>query len=301
VTAAEPTPVADPHWPPPSRYGERSVAIANDRKGVVRRSVESLADMPADLPRAALVGGLAVMVRLYESHRVTTDFDEVTDARDTMIDLLLARGAVRTANGVSLPEFGVQLDLIDAAMTLKELAAIAEAAAAHPLTDLERSALQLALVCRYALETATATQILVVEGEQVVAEVALPVALAGSLVAMKVHAAVQPTRRPDKAAGDIYDAYRLVRAWGPTVIADDLSHAPIVMLREVVQQVTDLYVDGAERSARRLRAASMPGVQAVDAEDLEGLGELVGAIEPFLEWDAQMAPAEGPERQEEGT
>ncbi len=126
-------------------------------------------------------------------------------------------------------------------------------------------------MCRYALETATATQILVVEGEQVVAQVALPVALAGSLVAMKVHAAGQPTRRPDKAAGDIYDAYRLVRAWGPSVIADDLSHAPIVMLREVVQQITDLFVDGAERSARQLRAASMPGVQAIDAEDLEGI------------------------------
>jgi len=282
----------DAPWPPPSRYGERSVAIANDRREVVRRSVESLADMPEDLPRAALVGGLAVMVRLYESHRVTTDFDEVTDARDTMIDLLLARGAVRTANGVSLPEFGVQLDLIDAALSLKDLAAIAEAAAAQPLTDLERGALQLALVSRYALETATATTILVVDQGEVVARVALPVALAGSLVAMKVHAATQPTRRTDKAAGDIYDAYRLVRAWGPSVIADDLSHAPIVMLRTVVDQIAQLYVTGAERSARQLRAASMPGVQAVDADDLEAVGELVAAIEPFLQWDAPVVPAE---------
>ncbi len=293
------TDLASPSWPPPSRYGERSVAIANDRKGVVRRSVESLADMPAELPRAALVGGLAVMVRLYESHRVTTDFDEVTESRDEMIDLLLARGAVRTANGVSLPEFGVQLDLIDAAMSLKDLAAIAEQASSQPLTELERGALQLALVCRYALETATATQILVVEGEQVVAQVALPVALAGSLVAMKVHAAGQPTRRPDKAAGDIYDAYRLVRAWGPSVIADDLSHAPIVMLREVVQQITDLFVDGAERSARQLRAASMPGVQAIDAEDLEGIAEVIAAIEPFLEWDAPLDPLDPLDAQEE--
>lgn len=287
--------MVEPPWPPPSRYGARSVAIANDRSSVVRRSVESLADMPEDLPRAALVGGLAVMVRLYESHRVTTDFDEVTDARDTMIDLLLARGAVRTANGVSLPEFGVQLDLIDAAMTLKDLATIAEEAAAEPLTDLERGALQLALVCRYALETATATEILVVEREAVVARVALPVALAGSLVAMKVHAAMQPTRKPDKAAGDIYDAFRLVRAWGPSVIADDLSHAPVVMLREVARQTTALYVEGAERSARQLRSASMPGVQAVDADDLEAVGEVVRAIEPFLEWDAEPG-AQGEEK-----
>ena len=38
----------------------------------------------------ALVGGLAVMVRLYEAHRVTTDFDEVTESREDAIDLLIA-------------------------------------------------------------------------------------------------------------------------------------------------------------------------------------------------------------------
>lgn len=274
-----------PAWPPPSRYGVRSVAIANDRTGVVQRSVESLADLPAGLPRAALVGGLAVMVRLYEAHRVTTDFDEVTEAREATIDLLLARGAVRTANGVMLPDFGVRLDLLDAAHTLKDLTELADEILAGSGSDDEQRALQLALVCRYALETATDTEILVVEHDDVVAKVSIPVALAGALVAMKVHAAVQPSRQVDKAAGDIYDAYRLIRAWGPTVIADDLSHAPVSMLDRVAEQIDDLFRDNSARSARRLRSASMPGVQSVGIEDLETAAAVIDALEPFRHWD----------------
>lgn len=274
-----------PGWPPPSRYGSRTVGIANDRRSVVRRSVESLADLPAELPRAALVGGLAVMVRLYEAHRVTTDFDEVTEGREATIDLLLARGAVRTANGVMLPDHGVQLDLLDAGLSLQELADLAPRDEALLATDLERRAVQLALVCRYALETATNTDIFVVEQEQIVAEVTIPVALAGALVAMKVHAAVQPDRKPDKAAGDIYDAYRLIRAWGPGVIADDLSHAPLAMLDAASAQIDELFGTGAERSSRKLRSASMPGVQWVDVDDLEDVGSLIDALEPFRHWD----------------
>ena len=274
-----------PDWPPPSLYGSNTVAIANDGRGVVRRSVESLADLPGDLPRAALVGGLAVMVRLYESHRATTDFDEVTEARETTIDLLLARGAVRTANGVMLPDFGVQLDLLDAALTLKDLESLAADAMAAAIGDDERHALQLALVCRYALETASQTEIFVVEGDEVVAAAAIAVARAGSLVAMKVHSALQRSRQPDKAAGDIYDAYRLIQAWGPTVIAHDLSHAPVSMLDRVAHQINDLYGENAARSARRLRSASMPGVQSVSIEDLESARVVIEALAPFRHWD----------------
>lgn len=274
-----------PNWPPPSRYGSRTVAIANDRRAVVQRSVESLADLPSDLPRAALVGGLAVMVRLYEAHRVTTDFDEVTEGREATIDLLLARGAVRTPNGVMLLEHGVQLDLLDAGLSLQELSDLAPPGSALLATEMERRAVQLALVCRYALETATNTEVMVVEHEDVVAQVTIPVALAGALVAMKVHAAVQPDRKPDKAAGDIYDAYRLIRAWGPSVIAEDLSHAPLTMLDAATAQIDELFGTGAERSSRKLRSASMPGVQWVDVDDLEDVGTLIDALEPFRHWD----------------
>ncbi len=277
-----------PGWPPSSRYGERTVAITNDRRGVVQRSVASLADLPADLPRAALVGGLAVMVRLYQAHRVTTDFDEVTEHREETIAVLLARGAVRTSNGVLLPDHGVQLDLLDAGLSLPELATlIAERSSdpADPVTEAEQRAIQLALVCRYALETAVDTKIFVVDHDEVVASVTIPVALAGALVAMKVHAAVQPERQRDKAAGDIYDSYRLIRAWGPSVIAEDLSRAPVPMIDACARQIEQVFAAGADRSARMLRSASMPGVQTVGVEDLEAAGSVVGALEPFRHWD----------------
>jgi len=254
----------------------------------VARSVESLAELAElteTLPRAALVGGLGVMVRLYEAHRATTDFDEVSEERDETIAVLLARGAVRTANGVLLPDHGVQLDLLDASYTLEQLGALVAPDREPPLDDAERRAVQLALVCRYALETAAYTEIFVVEGERIVARVTLPVALAGALVAMKVHSAVQPQRKPEKAAGDIYDTFRLVRAWGPSVIAEDLSRAPVAMLDMTAAQLDEVFVDGAERSARKLRSAAMPGVQSVTVDDLESIGAVIPALEPFRHWD----------------
>lgn len=277
--AAPDRPPAD--WPPRPRFGATSVAIADDAKGVVSASVQSLRELPLDLPRAALVGGLAVMVRLYEAHRVTTDFDEVTESREDTIGLLVAAGAVRTTNGVLLPEHGLRLDLLDAAHTLTELAAIVER-----LDDEdERRAAQLALVNRYALETAVPTEIFVVRGEEVVASVAVPVAIAGALVAMKVQAASSPDRARDKAAGDIYDAYRLIRAWGPSVIAEDLSHAPVPMLTRAAEQLRALFIDEAERSARALRAASVPGVGSVEVDDLVATGAVADLLAPFLVWD----------------
>jgi hypothetical protein len=246
------------------------------------------------------------MVRLYEAHRATTDFDEVTESRDETIELLLARGAVRTANGVLLPDRGVQLDLLDAGTTLRDLAELTRSGLAALDSDDERRAVQLALVCRYALETATATEIVVVdravgtearrvpdgpdvdEDERaggVVARVVLPVALAGVLVAMKVHAASQPERKPDKAAGDIYDAYRLVRAWGPGIVAEDLSRAPVVLLDTTVAQLDAIFGADVERSARKLRSASIPGVESVGVDELETVVAVIEALEPFRHWD----------------
>lgn len=264
-----------------ARRGGRAVVLANDKRGVVAGSVRSLAELPAELPRAALVGGLAVMVRLSEAHRVTTDFDEVTEGRDATIAVLVAQGAVPTANGVLLPDVGVRLDLLDAGHTLAELDALAP----QCTTDDERSALQLAFVNRYALETAVATEVFVAERERIVAHVSLPVAVAGALVAMKVNAARTPTRARDKASGDVYDAYRLIRAWGPNVIAQDLSRAPIPMLELACAQIRSVFVDDAERTVGGLRSASVPGVDAVEVDDLEEVAVVADLLAPFLVWD----------------
>lgn len=269
-------------WPPRSTHGARAVAIANDAGRVVERSVATLAELPDDLPRHALVGGLAVMVRLYEAHRVTTDFDEVSQQPGTTVATLVALGARRTTNGVELPDRGVRLDLLDAETSLADLDALVD----DLTTDDERRAWQLAAACRYALETASSTDILVVEREQVVARVSLPVAVAGALVALKVHAAVAPDRPADKAAADVFDAWRLARTWGPSVVAEDLSRAPVAMLRTTAAQLQQLFGDDVDRTAHRLRRASVPGVEAVGVDDLEAALVLVDYLAPFLHWDA---------------
>lgn len=274
-------------WPPTSRFGQRSVALAADTRGFVVRSVRSLESLPAELPRHALVGGLAVMVRLYEAHRATTDFDEVTEGREAAIALLVSRGAERTPNGVLLTERGVRLDLLDAETDAATLVALGAT-----LTDPEElRALQLAFVCRYALETAVATDIVVLEGEEVAARVSIPVAVAGALVAMKLHAAVAPDRAPAKSAGDAYDAYRLIRAWGPSVVASDLSRAPLPMLHATVAQLRSVFDEDVDRTAHRLRSASVPGIAEVDVDDLQAAVAVAELLEVFAAADPAGAEA----------
>ncbi len=268
-------------WPPAPRFGERSVALGADPRGFVVRAVRSLEALPESLPRHALVGGLAVMVRLYEAHRATIDFDEVTEGRESAIAILVAQGAERTSNGVFLPERGVQLDLLDAETDVATLLELAGS-----ITDAEElRALQLAFVCRYALEHAEQTDIVVLSGEEITARVRLPVAIAGALVAMKLHAAVASDRQPSKAAGDVFDAYRLIRAWGPTVIASDLSRAPVPMLVRTAMQAREVFDHEVDRTAHRLRSASAPGVSAVEVEDLLAAGSVAELLETFAATD----------------
>jgi hypothetical protein len=259
--------------PPPSgdvpgveipAVSERTVAVRNDAKGLVARSVLTLAELPAELPAHALVGGLAVMVRLSENHRVTTDFDEVTADRDSAVGLLVAAGAQVKGSGVYLPDSGLQLDLLDAAIPLEELAS------ASPIDDLEREAVQLACMNRYALESAVLTDVVVLDdaGTSIAARVRIRVALAGALVGMKVNSALSSTRAREKAASDVYDAYRLMRAWGSDVIVDDLAAAPEGLRATAAAQIRRVFGDDADRTAHELRRASVPGVQAVDAERL---------------------------------
>jgi hypothetical protein len=218
------------------------------------------------------------------------DFDEVTEGKESTIALLVAQGARRTANGVFLPDRGVQLDLLDAETDVATLEALADEL--HDADELR--ALQLAFVCRFALETAVDTDIVVLADavDEVAARVTIPVATAGALVAMKLHAAVAPDRAPAKAAGDLYDAYRLVRAWGPSVVAEDLSRAPVAMLRRTAAQVRHVFDEDADRSAHRLRSASTLGVESVHPDDLAAAAGVADLLDAFAVHDSTDPVAE---------
>jgi hypothetical protein len=257
-----------------SGFSHRTVAIRNDPRGIVARSVLTLAQLPHELPDHALVGGLAVMVRLSESHRVTTDFDEVTANREEAIGVLVAGGAKEVARGVYLPDAGLQLDLLDAGISLDELAAT------EVTSDLEREAVQLALANRYALESAVLTDVVVLDDDDVAARVSICVAPAGALVAMKVNSALSSTRSREKAAADTYDAYRLIRAWGSDVIVDDLAPAPEALRATTASQLHRLYRDDVDRTAYELRRVSVPGVQSVDADRLSAVAVVADRLAP---------------------
>jgi hypothetical protein len=267
VTAVPPEPVGravDPDVAIPDS-SDRTVALRNDPSGIIARSVLTLAHLPLELPDHALVGGLAVMVRLSESHRVTTDFDEVTADREGAIGVLVAGGAMEVARGVYLPEAGLQLDLLDAGISFDELATT------ETTSDMEREAVRLAQANRYALESAVLTDVVVLDGEDVAARVPICVATAGALVAMKVNSALSSTRTREKAAADTYDAYRLIRAWGSDVIVDDLAPAPEALRSTAADQIARLYRDDVDRTAYELRRVSVPGVESVDAGRLSAV------------------------------
>jgi hypothetical protein len=290
ASAADWTPVdgadATVERPPPSgpvpgveipEVSIRTIALRNDGRGLVAASVLTLAELPGELPDHALVGGLAVMVRLSQTHRVTTDFDEVTADRSDAIGVLVAGGAQVKGSGVYLPDSGLQLDLLDASHTLDELVTV-------PATDdREAEVVQMALANRYALDSAALADIVVLDGGadlQVVARVRLRVALAGALVAMKVNSALSSTRERDKAASDAYDAYRLMRAWGSDVIVDDLAAAPERLRSTAAGQIRQLFVDQVDRTAHELRRTSVQGVRPVDVDRLADVGMIADRLAP---------------------
>ncbi|MFN8024771.1 MAG: hypothetical protein U0Q03_24790, partial [Acidimicrobiales bacterium] len=60
--------------------------------------------------------------------------------------------------------------------------------------------------------------------------------------------------------------------------------------RTTAAQLQQLFGDDVDRTAHRLRRASVPGVEAVGVDDLEAALVLVDYLDPFLHWDAPAGP-----------
>ena len=130
----------------------------------------------SNVPRFAVIGGVAVTVRLGRVIRATTDLDTVTDYRvePTALQILRNRDDATYDPAQSHTIFigGSQVQFQDVA----------------PVTDAEVEHLegkQLLYVTAHALESATPIRILAIDGDEV-AEAVVPVAAAGALAAMKL-------------------------------------------------------------------------------------------------------------------
>lgn len=244
------------------------LSIQGDDDGVVANLVSALADLPAAMPDYVLVGGLAVIVRVAGTHRVTRDVDAVTwspdGTNDAAIAVLVDAGAERTVNGARFE--GVEIDII-ATGDFSEDDVVS-------LDEYDRAFIG---SHRWAFDSAEQVQIVVFTGDGVQASTAVSLATPSALVAMKLGAI--PRRKltnPAKRASDLYDIYRLIQVFNRRgELAAGLGAAPHDLGPWCQGQLRGLLVDQAERSALWLATEGSPAMQAVGAEALRAVGEVI--------------------------
>lgn len=198
------------------------------------------------------------MVHLTEAHRVTRDVDAVVDDEgrpESVLEVLVSgHGASRRPNGIRLAD-GTDVDLITVGAWTPE---------ALPDDELER---MFVLAHWWAVQTPVVLDLVVVDGDDVLAGATLPVARPAGLVATKLQSLRDRRRLPGKAATDVLDAYRLLVAHDRDgAVAADLATAPGDLGRWAAGALTETFVEHAARWARR--------VGSMEAQDLEVVGSL---------------------------
>jgi hypothetical protein len=226
------------------------------------RALEALAQK-VPTPEFAVIGGLAVMVRLEGAHRVTDDLDTVaTQHGDDPITVEVAIGAEGTIEGTKVDCIGVG----DVPATELSIASL-------PDDALDRA---FVLSHRWALDTAE-NQTLQADYLDASSKVTCRFANAGALVAMKLQSA--PRRkgpRSHKAGGDLFDIFRLMSHPALTrAIANSLRDAPHDLGGWCVASVVDTFVDGAGRTAAVIARSGVSGANPPTAEALQRAAELL--------------------------
>jgi hypothetical protein len=245
------------------------VVLVDSGDGAVLRLVRAAAALfaqPSFRP-AALVGGLAVTLRLATAHRATNDVDTVSDGdgpRQAALDYVTDRGEP----GDRIEIDGVEVDVMPTWPLV-----------ADELPDEELPRL-FVLAHRWALESAEPLTVRVAGStgsEGGPAEpVSLDVATAPALVACKFHAlADRKEARAPKRESDALDLVRLVgllvRVGGS---AAPLAGSPFDLSELVAAEARRWFVDDATRMARLMRLGEGSADASVDPDDIAALGEL---------------------------
>ncbi len=221
-----------------------------------------------DFTPAALVGGLAVTMRLATVHRATNDVDAVSDGEAPRAVALEYVGDREAGMSDLLEINGVKVDVMSTEplpSTFDEL----------PDADLDRL---FVLGHRWALDTAESLSVSVVSGagSAVPEPAALMVATAPALVACKFHAIAD--RRDSRSAKRETDAIDLVRLLRDLVRApegaEQYSSAPFDLAALVSAQVEHWFVDGAVRTARLINLSAGAGDPMLDPSDVATIGGL---------------------------
>jgi hypothetical protein len=217
-----------------------------------------------DVPPVALVGGLAVNLRLAtggDAHRATRDIDVVSgDDVPTVIDVLGAADPMDRAQTVHVGEFDV--DVIATVPVGTE-----------ELDGLDDGNRLFFLGHRFAFDTATPLQLGTRDrGDLVEISVATP----AGLVAAKSHAVGHPRaiRRATKHAGDLYDVFRLLEVFDTDgSIGEAIAAAPHDLGALVATVLTTEILANPARAAHQM---------SINSLDLLSTDQVVETVEPFV-------------------
>ena len=246
------------------------VALVDSGDGAVSRLVTTAATLfesPTFRP-TALVGGLAVTIRLATVHRATNDVDTVSEGEGPRDLALQYLGDADAATEDRIEIGGVKVDV----MATWPLPSSSDEL---PDDDLDRL---FVLGHRWALDTATPLVVDVVstESEPVIRSGTLAVATAPALVACKLHAIAD--RRGAALTKQESDALDLVRLVGDLVRQPDTTE----MLRAAPFDLDDLVAGQLERwfVTDALRTARLAGIGtgtpgSVDAAAVSTAGRLL--------------------------
>ncbi len=217
---------------------------------------------------AALVGGLAVTVRLATVHRATNDVDTVTDGDGPRALVLEYLSDSETRDTDRIEINGVKVDVLPTFP-------LPIHAGDLPDADLDRL---FVLGHRWALDTAEPLTVRFVraEGASLADPATLMVATAPALVACKFHAIAD--RRDARSQKRESDALDLVRLVGDLVrvptLAQPFLSAPFDLAALVSSQVERWLVDDALRTTRLINLSAGAGGPTINPGDISTIGEL---------------------------
>lgn len=240
---------------------------------VLARAIEALSRFPIDQPWA-LIGGVAVFIRLGSVTRPTADADTVARSQAELIERLVADEPATVVSGgeleVPVGDGTIEVDVMDLAD--------------DPLPgNPERRAF--ALARRYALETAVTERVVVSDGESVVVDAYIPVASTDALVALKTVSMVRRPHgnSPHKVGSDIHDLVRLVSGAGARTVATELI-ADGGLATWVGEQVHRAFGSDLRYTLLRLRTNDRSaGAQALTDAEVEATGILADELTEQLE------------------
>ena len=240
------------------------VALVDSADGSIShlvRTASSLFSTP-DFAPTALVGGLAVTIRLATVHRATVDVDTVAEGEGPRNLALRYLGDIEAATTDRVEIDGVKVDVM-ATWPLPPTAEELPEEAADRLFVLGH---------RWALETATrvAVDVLQQDGATVATSGVLTVATVPALIACKLHAISD--RRGSSAPKRESDALDLVRLIGEVIrsneTVDPFASAPFDLTKLVAHQVDHWFIGASLRLARLAGSASSDRLEPADVSAL---------------------------------